>query len=187
MWHLKGASHSDESRRLNSSEVEQAWKILSLVTEWLRHAEAKLGVILGFVGVSAGVLFNLVGKYEDGHWLFITAAAVSGVAALVAGLAALLGLLPIVRLKREARKAEPTINPLYFEDISSEISDGASYLTAFSELVVNSDDLVRHIGTQVFANARVASRKYRYAQIAMWGLCVDLVALGGAGGIAALG
>lgn len=49
------------------------------------------------------------------------------------------------------------------------------------------DDLVRHIGQQVHANASVASRKYRFVSWAMWALLVDLLALGSVAAIAAIG
>ncbi len=40
-------------------DVDQAWKALSLVNDWVKHADAKRGVVLTAAGVSGGVLFNL--------------------------------------------------------------------------------------------------------------------------------
>lgn len=166
-------------------DLEQAWKTLSLVTDWLRHAEAKLGVILAFTGVSGGVLFNLVQHQEDGSCLFSIVAIVCGVALVVAGFFAMLGLLPVIRLDR-TRNEEAT-NPIYFHDIARTHKKASSYTADLHRLTITPEDIVRYIGQQVHANAYVASRKYRYAARAMWALLVDLLALGSVAAIAAFG
>ncbi|MGP6175358.1 Pycsar system effector family protein [Corynebacterium sp. A21] len=168
-------------------ELEQAWKTLALVTDWLRHAEAKLGIILGFTGVSAGVLFNLVKEQANGSCVLNSAAAICCVAVVVAGTFAMLGLLPVIHLGRKHREEETVINPLYFHDIAHNYVKASSYIGVLGPLTTAPDDLVRHIGQQVHANASVASRKYRFASWAMWALLVDLLALGSVAAIAALG
>ncbi len=40
-------------------DPDQAWRALSLVNDWVKHAEVKLGVVLTATGVSGGILFNL--------------------------------------------------------------------------------------------------------------------------------
>lgn len=167
-------------------ELEQAWKTLALVTDWLRHAEAKLGIILGFTGVSAGVLFNLVKEQANGSCIFSSAAAVCCVAVVVAATFAMLGLLPVIHLAGKRREEETVINPLYFHDIAHTYVKASSYIGVLGSLTTAPDDLVRHIGQQVHANASVASRKYQFAGWAMWALLVDLLALGSVAAIAAL-
>lgn len=168
-------------------DLEQAWKILSLVTDWLRHAEAKLSVILAFAGVSAGVLFNLVKEQGDGSCVFNSAAVICCVTIVLAGVLAMLGLLPVTRLGRKRPEGEAVANPLYFNDIADTYVKASDYLIVLKSLTTASDDLIRHIGQQVHANASVASRKYRFASWAMWALLVDLLALGGVAASAALG
>lgn len=166
-------------------DLEQAWKTLSLVTDWLRHAEAKLGIILAFTGVSAGVLFNLVQNQEDGSCLFNIAAVVCGVAVVTAGACAMLGLLPVVRLGRQRR--EEATNLIYFHDIARTYEKASSYTADLRRLTTTPKDVVRYVGQQVHANACVASRKYQFATCAMWALLVALLALGSVAAIAALG
>lgn len=168
-------------------ELEQAWKALSLATDWLRHAETKLGIILGFTGVSAGVLFNLVKEQVNGSCVFNSAAAVCCVAVVISAIFAMFGLLPVVRLGRKRREEETVINPLYFHDIAHAHAKASSYAAVLGPLTTAPDTLVRHIGQQVHANASVASRKYRLASWAMWALFVDLLALGSATAISAIG
>ena len=168
-------------------DPDQAWKALSLVNDWLRHAETKLGLILAATGVSCGVLFNLVKDQDDGSTAFKIAAGICGVAALVAGTIAMIGLYPVVRLGRRRRSAEGIINPLFFHDIACAFRDDApNYGAVLHTLTTSPGDLVRRIGQQVHANATVAQRKYRWANWAIRALLVDLLALGAVAAITAL-
>lgn len=168
-------------------DPDQAWRALSLVNDWLRHAETKLGVTLTATGVSGGVLFNLVKDRGDGSVAFNAAAAICCMAALVAGVCTMCGLYPVVRLGRKQRNADEVINPLFFHDIARAYRDDApSYGAVLHTLTTSPDDLVRHIGQQVHANATVVQHKYRWANWAIRALLVDLLALGTVAAITAL-
>jgi hypothetical protein len=159
-----------------SPDPDQAWKALSLVNDWVKHAEAKLGVVLAVTGVSGGVLFNLVKDRNDTSWGFDLAAVICSVAIFAAGLAAMAGLYPVVRLQR--RTTDEPANPLFFHDVARAYKgDAPSYGAILHTLTTSPDDLVRHLGQQVHANATVAQRKYRWANRAIRALLVDLLAL----------
>jgi Family of unknown function (DUF5706) len=53
-------------------------------------------------------------------------------------------------------------------------------------LTTNPDDLVRHLGQQIHANATVAQRKYRWANRAIRALLLDLLAIAALATIIAL-
>lgn len=166
-------------------DPDQAWKALSLVNDWVKHAEAKLGVTLAATGVSGGVLFNLVKDRGDTTWAFNVAAVVCCVAVLAAGACAMLGLYPVVRLRQKA--ADEAVNPLFFHDVATAYKgDAPSYGAVLHTLTTSPDDLVRHLGQQVHANATVAQRKYRWANRAIRALLLDLLALGAVATIIAL-
>jgi len=46
-------------------DPEQAWKALSLVNEWVRHAEGKIIAALAAAGVSGGLLYNLASGWSN--------------------------------------------------------------------------------------------------------------------------
>lgn len=77
-----------------SCDPDQAWKALSLVNDWVKHAETKSATILAASGISGGVLYNLVkGETSPGWWLTIVGG-VCGLAIFLAGGCALLALTP---------------------------------------------------------------------------------------------
>jgi hypothetical protein len=151
-----------------------------------RHAEAKVGVVLAATGVSGGVLFNLVKQRSDTSWAFNIAAAVCGAAVVGAGVCAMTGLYPVVRLQKR-RTADESVNPLFFHDVARAYKgDAPSYGAVLHTLTSNPDDLVRHLGQQIHANATVAQRKYRWANRAIRALLLALLALGALAAIIAL-
>lgn len=161
---------------IEDPDPDQAWKALTLVNDWIKHAESKTGVTLALAGVSGGTLFNLVkDQHNAGFWLSATAV-VCGVATFAAGGAAAMALLPRLRLGRAPE--EPT-NWLFFSHIARGYKgDSPSYVEVLHALTRDKDGLTRHIAHQVHANATVAHRKFRWANWAVLALMVDLAALG---------
>ena len=168
-----------------SPEPEQAWKALSLVNDWVKHAEVKLGVVLAATAASGGILFNLVNDRGDASVAFDVAAVVSAASVLAAGACAMIGLYPRVRLRRKI--TDDTVNPLFFHDVARAYKgDAPSYGAVLHTLTTNPDDLVRHLGQQIHANATVAQRKYRWANRAIRALLLDLLAIAALATIIAL-
>ncbi|MCX5067699.1 DUF5706 domain-containing protein [Micromonospora lupini] len=75
-------------------EPDQAWKALSLVNDWVKHAEAKSATILAASGVTGGVLFNLVKNQTRPGWWLTIFGILCGSAVILAGTCALLALTP---------------------------------------------------------------------------------------------
>jgi hypothetical protein len=167
-------------------DPDQAWKALSLVNDWVKHAETKLGVVLAVTGVTGGVLFNLVRDRQDTSWSFDVAAVVCSVAIFAAGLCAMTGLYPVVRLRR--RTTDEPGNPLFFHDVARAYKgDAPSYGAILHTLTTSPADLVEHLSQQIHANATVAQRKYRWANRAIRALLLDLLALAALATLIALG
>jgi len=168
-----------------SPDADQAWKALSLVNDWVKHAEAKLGVILAATGVSGGILFNLVKNRGGASVAFDVAAVFCAVSVLAAGACAMIGLYPRVRLRRKT--TDDAVNPLFFHDVARAYKgDAPRYAAVLHTLTTNPDDLVRHLGQQIHANATVAQRKYRWANRAIRALLLGILALGALAAIIAL-
>jgi hypothetical protein len=158
-------------------DPDQAWKALTLVNDWVKHAETKLGLSLTAAGVSSGVLFNLVKGHSHPSCFFAIAATICALTLFVGGGCAMIGLFPIVRLR--GRTEDDAANPLFFHDIARAYEgDSPSYSAVLHTLTTNKNDLVEHLGQQIHANATVAQRKYRWANRAIRVLLFGLIALG---------
>lgn len=170
-------------------DPDQAWKALGLVNDWVRHAEAKLGLTVAAAGVTAGVLLNLVKDRHEPGGLLLIFAFLCGLSALLAGVCAMLGLLPRLSVLPKRKKAKAStdeeaeadvvvVNPLYFHDIATKYGDDVpSYQQLFQALTSRPEELVSHIAHQVHANSVVALRKYRWADRAVKALGADAIFL----------
>lgn len=160
-----------------SSAPDEAWRVLGLVNEWVRHAETKVGATLAATGVTGGVLFNLIkGRPQRSLTLDVTAT-VCGALVLLAGILAGTGLLP--RLRSRPWRKEPPTSPLYFAHIARRYRRDleSQYPQVLAALSVDHDAMTREIGLQVQANAGVAYRKHRLTHAAIVSLLLALLAL----------
>jgi len=173
-------------------DPEQAWKALSLVNDWVKHAEAKTGATLAAAGVTGGVLYNLLKSQADPPlWLDLLAVA-CGLATFAAGACALVALTPRLQLPRPSKGQVPTVtdgieeaeenpvNLLFYRDIARRYRGPHGGITYAGVLGILTDDraaLTRYIARQVHANAAVAHRKYVWVAWAIRALGIALVLL----------
>jgi hypothetical protein len=157
-----------------TANPDQAWKALSLVVDWIKHADAKAAATLASSGVVATVLYNLVkGEKNPPHALiaFSTACGLFvSAAALCAGWA----------LRPRLRSREAPTSPLYYHHIARRYTrsiGGAPYVDLLNSLAKNNDDLTREIAWQVWANAHVAREKYRWGNYGLLSLLFALPSL----------
>ncbi|KAA0940813.1 Pycsar system effector family protein [Streptomyces apricus] len=141
---------------------ENAWRVLEVIRDWTKHAETKAATIMAAAGVVGGVLYSLVAgggdRWDHSPW-FAAAAVVSAVCTVAAGLTAGLVLWPRQRL---SGGTEPT-SLLFYDHIGREHpTSHADYRDRLSELLRDEDALVAAVADQVWANALVARRKYRW-------------------------
>ncbi len=177
----------------STTDADQAWKVLSLVNDWLRHAETKLATTLTAAGVTGGALFNLVKSHESGSFIYNASAVVCFVGVLSAAVCAAVGLFPRLTLNAlrrwlsRANRNQAPHNPIYFNDIASTYPFGSSdYAPALRHLTTTPDDIVDNIAQQIQANSFLAQRKYRWSTWAMVFLAIDLSGLAALSTIIAL-
>lgn len=180
------------SRRRNQTEipentVEHAWSHLLLVNDWVKHAEAKLGVTLAFVGVLTAALVALIiesGNPQTESWLMFILECASALMLLGSSLCTALGLLPRFAPQSDIDQA----NLLFFGDTANYFQRyGTRYREQLVDLLRDESSLVQEIIRQSHVNSNVAARKYKWANRAIFTgmLSMLLVVLVGVG--AALG
>ncbi|MFI1536749.1 Pycsar system effector family protein [Streptomyces anandii] len=150
---------------------DHAWKALSLVIDWIKHAETKAGATLAAAGVTGGVLYNLVKDVRSPSSGLIISAILCAFAVLATGLCAGLVLWPRLKMKEN-----PT-SLLYFHHIARGHATSESYAASLTPLTRNMEALVSEIANQSWANSKVAHNKYMWGGRAIRLLLVSLIAL----------
>lgn len=144
---------------------DHAWKLLSLVNEWIRHSDAKAGLTLAFTGVLGTMVFNLAKDFDQRT--FLSDSVVVLACALLLLTAALCGLTLTPRLND--KDVDPdAINRVFFASISHHFrNDRPLYSEVLSTLSADPHELVRDLADQVHSNATIATLKARYAKWAI--------------------
>ncbi|WP_146248729.1 Pycsar system effector family protein [Curtobacterium sp. MCLR17_044] len=159
---------------------DHAWKLLTLVNEWIRHSDTKAAVTLAFTGAMATLLFNLVRVIEQ-RSTFIDVIVVVACALLIIT-AALCGLTLAPRINDKDADPE-SINRLFYASIADNYSGKRpEYANVLHTLTASPSELVKDLADQVHANARIATSKARVVKWAIRfgfgaGLMIGLVAI----------
>ncbi|WP_405766602.1 DUF5706 domain-containing protein [Streptomyces sp. NBC_00080] len=153
---------------------DQAWKALSLVVDWIKHAETKAASTIAASGVVATILYNLIKDEKKLGCLdsacVITCAFFAAVAATCAGIA----------LRPRLRSQEEPTSSLYYHHIARKHVrqlGSAPYVEQLKALTADSELLVAEIAAQIWANAHVARDKYRWGNYGLMSLLLALPAL----------
>jgi hypothetical protein len=151
----------------------EAWKALGLVNDWLRHAEGKAGATLAALGVTGGLLYNLVKSQENISVFLAIVSTLCGLAVITGGVFALLALKPRLRSQEEATSR------LYFDHIARRHPgvNPAPYQQELVVLVQSSSNLIAEIGQQIWSNSKVASVKYKWTAYALVSLAIALCSI----------
>ncbi|MFF0863356.1 Pycsar system effector family protein [Nonomuraea sp. NPDC003560] len=150
--------------------AEHAWKALTLVVDLVKHAETKAGLTLAAAGVVGGLVYTLIRSVPRTGVAFGLAAVACAACVLTAAFAAALALIPRVR-------SEPT-NVLHYHHVATRFgARPETYVGELSGLVARPEALVPAIAHQIWANAGVARKKYRWAGLALGALLAGLAML----------
>lgn len=158
-------------------DPDHAWKALSLVNDWIRHGDAKIGVTLAFAGAAGAMLYSLIKAETRPHWSLMVFGGLCAVALLLAASFAIVGLVPQVKFGRR-REPEAYTNLLFYMHIARGWEGmTADFVRELGSLTIDKQELTKHIGEQVHANATVTRRKYEWADRAIKALAAGLLLL----------
>lgn len=176
------APDEGQDASVSLADPTEVWRILGLVNDWIKHAETKAAGTLAASGVSAGVLYNLVKNVSHPGRLLDVVAVLCTLCIAGGGLFAAWALRP-----RLWASEEPT-SRLYFHHIARRHpreTGGAEYVTELHNLTNDPEAYAGEISAQVWANAHVATDKFRAGNLGLTLILVGIALLGLTSGIVA--
>ena len=161
--------------------VKYLWKIYDAIGESIRFFDAKAGVILAANGVLIGAAVTALQGNRNfvlEHPAFLTFAALALVSLAGSAICCLLCISPsLVTYHPRLKKAE---SPIFFAHIAN-LAGPEDYEKAVLEKLTDERKALWQMSEQVWANARVASRKAKLIPFAVFflgaGLLFALLAL----------
>lgn len=167
------------------ADVEQAWKILALVNEWIRHSEAKTAATLAASGVTGGLLFSLFRAFQSPTIWQIVCVSIGAAAAVTAFVCSAASLRPRLSWKKQQDTTThgnntTRFNPLFFQDVAHGFKgDHVAYVEKLLQVTGDCKQLFEQVCHQIVANSSVASRKFSWNNRALCALLVAVAALSG--------
>lgn len=141
---------------------EQAWKLLALINEWIRHSDAKAAVTLAFTAAMGTMLFNLVDGFADRSPFFDAAVVAATLLILLSAGFCAWTLTP--RITDQEASPEQA-NLLFFGSIAVKFkNDRGNYREELRLLTADPAALTRDLTDQIHANANIAAVKARAIQ-----------------------
>lgn len=149
----------------SAPNADHAWKLLSLVNEWIRHSDSKAAVTLAFTAAMATLLFNLARAIEHRFTLLDLSVVIACFCLAATGTLCGLTLTPRIKDK----DADPqAINRLFYVSIAKNYSGRRpEYADALKGLSENPSELIRDLADQIHANAKIATVKAKFAKWAI--------------------
>lgn len=167
------------------ADPDQAWKALSLVNDWIKHAEAKVGATLAASGAVGTMLYNLVRGSKGAPCYLTLLIVLCGASIIAVVVSATIALLPRLSIAKKPKKEstddldQDPVNLLFFSTVARRFAgDGPTYVEVLHSLTSDREELTRQIAHQVHANATVAHRKFQWANRAIFALIAALLFLG---------
>lgn len=151
--------------------IEDAWRLLNSVNEWVRYADAKAAGSLAGAGVLGGALAQagLSDKFDAASGWVVGLAAASGVAAVFAAAVAIWSFIPTLRV------GEP-LSLIYFEHVARRYKDDTEgHAAAVRALLADEDEYFKQVTAQVWANSKVARGKFLASGIALFVLGIGVL------------
>jgi hypothetical protein len=153
------------------SDIAQAWRVLGMVNDATRHADAKTGLTLAATGLTSGTLYQAVQSWPHLETVSLVFLAAGAVLLLCAGICAGAALMP-----RTAGSGGPA-SLIHFGRIAHGYPDRGTYVTDFAAHTCNREALFQDIATQTWAMAHVARHKFLWCAWAVRSLLLALLAV----------
>lgn len=158
-------------------DPDPAWRGLLLVNDWIRHGDAKIGVTLALSGAAGAILFNLVKGTKDPDVFLKIAGVATALVLTYTAFCAVVGLIPQTRI-RGKRESEAFTSLLFYAHIAQGWKgQPKEFSYALARLTTDKQKLTLELGEQMWANAKVAHRKFTWADRAVKGLAISLLLL----------
>lgn len=154
-----------------TEQDEHLWEVHKLACEWVRFADSKASIILTAQGVMASFTIPAImpqAHFIMHHWQIATPMLLSVLSASVSCAFGILAITP--RLKMSA----PDSN-IYFGHIATKHNNPTTFASAISTMLGDPARIQSELSTQIWANCKVAWKKYNNTWWAVVLLALALV------------
>lgn len=152
---------------INQKEAEdKLWKIFANVNDWLKVAETKNAMLIGFNGASIFGLSRVMGSIDSGLWWYFFMVCLIFIASLITSLVSFVPRLVDLPFSSVSKSK---FKNLYFFEYLKDLTMENLLKEHFKEPEGGVfPDSLKDLAGQIISNSKIASLKYSYFTIAIW-------------------
>jgi len=149
-------------------------EIFDNTNNWLKFAEAKHAVLIGFLGAGLWGILNLV-EYPCSWNIFFKIYLIWSVSMFViSSIISLISFFPILYpLRRTKVSNKKNLNPIYFKDLAS--MEPKELINQMNLNNYASGNINLKLAEQIIINSRIALYKHKLFIVAMWFILLGLI------------
>lgn len=155
-----------------NNTFETLWRTHESIHSWIHSTNTKAEIILGVNGIITSVFLTsdleALKTYITGHPLIYIPLMLSTLSTIASIIYSILCINP--RLEVGAPQSL-----IYFSHIAQRFSHAPSYENAIRESLIDDNELLHDLASQVWANAKVATAKFYYVTWAIRALVVTII------------
>jgi len=145
--------------------------IFENVNNWLKFAETKNAMLVGFNAACLFALLKLLEQIKGGHWLMITYVSLFAVCTVISLILCLLSFAPLTKvpwMSRITGCAAP--NMIFFGHLKSMGKQGLLKMVAEStgKTDATPTKLEMDYADQIIINSKIADKKYTVFRVGLW-------------------
>lgn len=141
-----------------NATIETLWKTYSTINEWIRFSDTKAGAILTANGVIASIVLSKLPNAKD----FLDTHPIFPILLIVGTITTFISIiLSIICLSPTLKVGDKTNSVIFFGNIAKTFETYCDYDNIAQDVLANEKHASTQIAQQVWANSKVAWKKYK--------------------------
>ncbi|MBP1945205.1 Pycsar system effector family protein [Methanobacterium petrolearium] len=151
-----------------NDSIENIWKTFNSINDWVKFSDTKATVVLATNGVILSIIFANVSKFLSLLILYPTLILILASSLLIGVFLSLISIFYSIRclIPRTNLKIVDKKNLLYYGDICK-FDSPKKYSESANNLFMNEPKLKEQLFSQIFANSKIATIKYKRVKLAI--------------------
>ena len=141
-----------------NTTIETLWKTYSIINEWIRFSDTKAGAILAANGVIASIVLSKLANGKnllDVHPIFPILLIIGIITTFISIILCIICLSPTLKV------GDKTNSVIFFANIAERFETHCDYEKIAQDVLADEKQAATQIAQQVWANSKVAWKKYK--------------------------
>jgi len=150
-----------------NTKIETLWKTYNVINEWIRFSDTKAGAILAANGVIASIVLSKLAEskvFLDNNTIFFYPLIIGIILTCISIVSAIICITPTLKIGTKSNSV------IFFANIAENFETYNEYEKKALDVLIDEKHAAAQIAQQVWANSKVALKKYKAVAWATYSL-----------------